>query len=75
VRSIFFSLIFFFFFVAAIAQSGLAQDPHPGMDSQGGDMQGMDMPGMKHSPDHSMSMQPQSLIELIEQHSTAGTDA
>ncbi len=41
----------------------LAQDPH----------QGMDMPGRA---DHAtMPMQPGSLIELIEQHSTAGTDA
>ena len=74
-RSIFFSLIVFSFFVAAITQRGLAQDPHQGMDMQGSDTQGMNMPGMKHAADHSMNMQPQSLIELIEQHSTAGTDA
>ena len=58
------------FFLAALAvmlgtctQPLLAQDPH----------QGMDMPGKADQA--TMPMQPGSLMELIEQHSTAGTDA
>ena len=51
-----------FLLVLAFLQPTLAQEPHH-------DMQ---MPGMA---DHTMHMHPQSLTELIEQHSTAGTDA
>ena len=36
---------------------------------------GMNMPGMPHPSEHSMTKAPQSLIEAIEQHTTAGTDA
>ncbi len=64
-RSIFLSLI-----VAAIIQPCLAQYPHRGMD-----MPGMSDNGMTNHDDHAMHMQPQSLMELLEQHSTAGTDA
>jgi hypothetical protein len=62
VRTNVFSLTMYCLMVATGALSSLAQDH-----------QGMDMPGMV---DHqTMPMQPASLIELIEQHSTAGSDA
>jgi len=63
VRTIFFFLIAFCLILSTSVQWSLAQDQH----------QGMDMPGMNDH--HSMPMQPVSLIELIEQHSAAGTDA
>jgi hypothetical protein len=33
------------------------------------------MPGMSETTEHNMNMQAQSLIELLQQHTTAGTDA
>lgn len=49
----------------ALLQTVLGQETHTGMD----------MPGMSQVGGPSMPMQPVSLIDLIEQHSTAGTDA
>jgi hypothetical protein len=68
-----FSLISLYLAAAVLAVGGplvSAQDPRAGMD----------MPGTNHASDPSipmqaMPMQPDSMIELIEQHSTAGTDA
>lgn len=51
-----------FVVLAAAASPLVAQDVH----------QGMNMPGM--NPEAPMQMQPQSLVELLEQHTTAGTD-
>jgi len=58
--------IFLMLTIATGAVLSAAQDTQP-------DMSDSDMPGMKHN--HTMQMKPQSLLELIEQHSTAGTDA
>lgn len=56
--------------------SSLAQEPsNPGMPEQtpGGSME--NMPGMGAAPHATASTQPGSLIELLEQHATSGTDA
>jgi hypothetical protein len=63
--------------VITLNLSLLAQDNVPKMDTpepaQGGKM--ADMPGMAPGPGPKMNMQLNSLIELLEQHATSGTDA
>jgi hypothetical protein len=58
---------FFFYLNAALVLSCLsaAQDSNPDMK----------MPGMSGMAPDNMNMQPNSLIELLEQHATSGTDA
>jgi hypothetical protein len=58
---------FFFYLIAALilSCSSLAQDPNHSMN----------MPGMSGMVADNMNMQPSSLIELLEQHATSGTDA
>jgi hypothetical protein len=58
--------ILFLLLTLAMASPSVAQDASPTMQ---------DMPGMTKPGEHNMNMQPQSLIELLQQHITSGTDA
>jgi hypothetical protein len=53
--------------VVILSFSALAQDPATGTMAN--------MPGMAAEPQAAMNMQPRSLIDLLEQHATSGTDA
>jgi hypothetical protein len=63
--------------VVTLSFSSLAQEPSnpetPAQTQPGGTME--DMPGMGAMPHPKMNMQPKSLIELLQQHATSGTDA
>jgi len=58
---------------SSLAQEGGATMDNPGQAQMGGTME--NMPGMGAAPHPTMNMQPNSLIELLEQHATSGTDA
>jgi hypothetical protein len=63
--------------VISLSFSSLAQGPSdpgtPGQTQPGGSME--NMPGMGAASHATASTQPKSLIELLEQHATSGTDA
>jgi hypothetical protein len=64
--------------VMTLSLSSLCQEDGSKMDTPGqvqrrGTME--NMPGMGTTPSQSMNMQPNSLIELVQQHATSGTDA
>lgn len=70
--------ILFFLIIVVVVLPSAAQDAHQGMDmpSQEPSTPTMpDMPGMARTGEHNMRMEAQSLIELLQQHTTAGTDA
>jgi hypothetical protein len=67
--------------LAAISALGCeAQDVHPGMDMPGQNPAAQstgNMPesGAKDNPGHKMDMDADSMMDILEQHATAGTDA
>ena len=71
------SAVLFLVAIITLSLSSLAQDKVPETDApgqaQGGTMQ--NMPGMAQTTSQTMNMQPNSLIEVLEQHATSGTDA
>ncbi|MGB0107602.1 MAG: hypothetical protein WBP52_03800, partial [Terriglobales bacterium] len=64
-------LLAFFFSVGLSA----GQDTHQEMDMSAQEKPNQTMPNMSGSKDQTMSMQSHSLIELLQKHATAGTDA
>jgi len=70
-RSIRNILLAFFFSVGLSA----GQDTHQDMDMPAQEKPNQTMPNMSGSKDQTMSMESHSLIELLQKHATAGTDA
>src|ERR1017187_8145833 len=64
-------LLAFFFSVGLSA----GQDTHQDMDMPAQEKPNQTMPNMSGSKDQPMSMESHSLIELLQKHATAGTDA
>ena len=68
--------VFSFLGVAVLTFSSLAQDTAHNVDMPGQNQSDMqNMPGMSRMGHEKMSMESRSLIELLQRHATAGTDA